>query len=26
VLGYNPQTRIIDGLAAQLAWQRSIMA
>ena len=25
VLGYNPQTRIIDGLAAQLAWQRSIM-
>ncbi len=26
VLGYNPQTRIVDGLAAQLAWQRSIMA
>jgi nucleoside-diphosphate-sugar epimerase len=22
LLGYNPQTRIIDGLAAQLAWQR----
>lgn len=22
-LGYNPQTRIVDGLAAQLAWQRA---
>lgn len=22
LLGYNPQTRIVDGLAAQLAWQR----
>lgn len=22
LLGYNPKTRIIDGLAAQLAWQR----
>jgi len=26
VLGYDPQTRIHDGLAAQLAWQRAIMA
>ena len=25
LLGYDPQTRIVDGLAAQLAWQRSIM-
>ncbi|MFN3982994.1 MAG: NAD-dependent epimerase/dehydratase family protein [Caldilinea sp.] len=23
LLGYNPQTRIVDGLAAQLAWQRA---
>lgn len=23
LLGYNPQTRIIDGLAAQVAWQKS---
>lgn len=23
LLGYNPQTRIVDGLAAQLAWQRT---
>ena len=25
LLGYDPQTRLVDGLAAQLAWQRSIM-
>lgn len=24
LLGYDPQTRIVDGLAAQVAWQRSI--
>jgi len=23
LLGYNPQTRIVDGLAAQLAWQQA---